>query len=63
MAETKTAAPQKPGRNRKKFLGIAAGLFAIIGIGYLAYWFVELRHFEQTTTPMSRAISSRSRRR
>jgi len=48
MAETKTAAPQKPGRNRKKFLGIAAGLFAIIGIGYLAYWFVELRHFEQT---------------
>ena len=48
MAETKTAALQKPGRNRKKFLGIAAGLFAIIGIGYLAYWFVELRHFEQT---------------
>ncbi len=47
MAETTTVAP-KPRRNRKKFLGIAAGIFAIVGVGYLAYWFVELRHFEQT---------------
>jgi membrane fusion protein (multidrug efflux system) len=47
MAETNTVAP-KPRRNRNKFLGIAAGIFAIVGLGYLAYWFVELRHFEQT---------------
>ena len=47
MAEPK-AAPAKPGRNRKKFLGIAAAVFVLAGLGYLAYWFVELRHYEQT---------------
>jgi membrane fusion protein (multidrug efflux system) len=33
---------------RRKWLAIAAGVFAAAGLAYFAYWFVELRHYEQT---------------
>jgi membrane fusion protein, multidrug efflux system len=35
-------------RNRMKWLVIAGGIFVVAGLFYAAYWFVALRHFEQT---------------
>lgn len=38
-----------PARNpRRRLLAIAAGIFAVLGLAYFAYWYVELRHFERT---------------
>src|SRR5262245_37302512 len=36
------------GNGRKKWLAIAAGAFAAIGIAYFAYWYVDLRNYETT---------------
>jgi len=33
---------------RKKWLAITGGAFALAGLAYLGYWYVELRHFEHT---------------
>lgn len=33
---------------RRKLMGIAAGVFAVLGVAYAAYWYVELRHYERT---------------
>lgn len=33
---------------RRKLLGIAAGAFAVLGVAYFGYWYVELRHYERT---------------
>lgn len=50
-ASAVTQAPQQP-RNKKKTrknaLIFLAVLFVIIGVAYLAYWFVVLRHFQET---------------
>lgn len=46
MTTDTTSAPRK--NPRRKLLGIAAAVFAVIGVGYFAYWYVELRHYERT---------------
>jgi len=40
--------PAPPKRRRTRLMAAAAALFAVIGIGYFAYWYVALRHYEQT---------------
>lgn len=36
------------GNPRRKLLTLAAGVFAVLGLAYSAYWYVELRHYERT---------------
>jgi membrane fusion protein (multidrug efflux system) len=31
-----------------RLLTVAAGIFLLIGLGYLAYWYFDLRHYEET---------------
>ena len=45
MNEPNAAATKNP---RKKWLTLAAGMFALAGLAYFGYWYVELRHFEET---------------
>ena len=33
---------------RKKWLAIVGSVFALAGLAYFGYWYVELRHFEHT---------------
>jgi len=40
-----TSTPRNP---RRKWLAGAAGVFALAGLAYFGYWYVELRHFEST---------------
>lgn len=43
--------PQQPANNKKKrktALLLLAVVFIVIGIAYLAYWFLVLRHYEET---------------
>ena len=47
MADTELSVPSKR-RTRKRGLAIAAAAFALAGVGYGVYWFLELRHFERT---------------
>ena len=47
MAEP-TPLPPAGNRRRTRLLSLAAAAFALIGLGYLGYWYVELRHYEQT---------------
>jgi membrane fusion protein (multidrug efflux system) len=39
---------KKPKRRRGKLLGMAAGGFAVAGLAYLAYWYVDVRNYERT---------------
>ena len=48
MAETTPLPPAGNRRRRTQLLSLAAAAFALIGVGYLGYWYVELRHYEQT---------------
>jgi len=48
MADTSPLPPAGNRRRRTRLLAIAAAAFALIGLGYLGYWYVELRHYEQT---------------
>src|SRR6187455_1309368 len=45
---TAEATPVTRKNPRRKLMGIAAGVFAVLGIAYFGYWYVELRHFERT---------------
>ena len=51
-ATAEAQSPQQPANNKKKkrkvILSVLAILFVLIGIAYLAYWFLVLRHFEET---------------
>jgi len=47
-AAAPAAAPPTRKRRRSRLMAAAAALFAVIGIGYFAYWYVALRHYEQT---------------
>ena len=46
MTAEATPSPRK--NPRRKLMGIAAGVFAVLGIAYFGYWYVELRHYERT---------------
>jgi membrane fusion protein, multidrug efflux system len=48
MADTTPLPPAGNRSRRTRLLAIAAAAFALIGLGYLGYWYVELRHYEQT---------------
>ncbi|HTP99098.1 MAG TPA: efflux RND transporter periplasmic adaptor subunit [Casimicrobiaceae bacterium] len=39
---------KKPKRRRGKLLGMAGGAFAVAGLAYLVYWYVDVRNFERT---------------
>ena len=51
-ATAEAQSPQQPANNKKKkrkvILSVLAILFVLIGIAYLAYWFLVLRHFQET---------------
>ena len=47
-ASAPVAASASRRRHRARLMGAAAAVFALIGLGYLAYWYVELRHYEST---------------
>ncbi|MFK8260029.1 multidrug efflux MFS transporter periplasmic adaptor subunit EmrA [Erwinia sp. AnSW2-5] len=50
-ASAVTQNPQQPGnkkKTRKNALIFLAVLFVIIGVAYLTYWFLVLRHFQET---------------
>lgn len=43
--------PQQPGNKKKKRKGallLLAGLFIVLGVAWLIYWFLVLRHFQET---------------
>jgi len=48
MADTDNDVPHPRRRARKRGLAIAFACFAVAGLGYGAYWFFNLRHFERT---------------
>ena len=48
MADKTTNPPNNNKRRRTRLLAIATAAFAMIGLGYFAYWYVELRHYEET---------------
>jgi membrane fusion protein (multidrug efflux system) len=47
MAEA-SSTPVKRNGARKRWLLLASGFFAAVGIMYGAYWFIHLRHYERT---------------
>ncbi len=46
--QTKSGSPRPPGARRLRLLGIAAGIFALLGAAYGVYWAKDLR-FAQST--------------
>lgn len=51
-ATAEAQSPQQPTNNKKKkrkvILSVLLILFVLIGVAYLAYWFLVLRHFQET---------------
>ncbi|BAN98061.1 efflux pump membrane protein [Plautia stali symbiont] len=50
-ATAEAQSPQQPANKKKKRKGaliLLAIVFIVIGVGYLAYWYLVLRHFQET---------------
>jgi len=47
MADTAAKEPSSR-RKRTRLLALAAGIFAVVGLAYFGYWYVDLRHYEST---------------
>lgn len=50
-ATAEAQSPQQPANKKKKRKGVLillAIVFVLIGVAYLAYWYLVLRHFQET---------------